>query len=73
MNRVRKRDREALAVDLKKIYRQNSREGFIGDKEEHIYDECGREVYKGGEEEEQGGGGISEASECGEGGVFGGG
>jgi hypothetical protein len=43
------------------------------DKEEHIYDECGREVYKGGEEEEQGGGGIFGASECGEGDVFGGG
>ena len=44
-----------------------------GDKEEYIYDECGREIYKGGEEEEQGGGSISGAGECGEGGVFGGG
>ena len=29
LKRVRRRDREALAVDLKKIYRQNSRERFI--------------------------------------------
>jgi len=53
LKRVRKRDREALAIDLKKIYRQNSKEGFIEafKKVKEVWGKIYPLLFKGWEED----------------------